>query len=262
MSMKPIETIRGLLLDIDGTLLVNDEPVPGGAGLISSLREARIPFRVTTNTTRRPRAATAVVLQRAGFDITAEEILAPAILAGLRILRSGRTRAGLLVPPEVRADLSGIVEDESHPDWLVVGDIGKGFTWERLNAAFRWLLDGASLLALHKNRYWHAGAEEGLVLDAGAFVAALEYSAGVTAEVVGKPSVAFFELALAELGLPAPQVLVVGDDVETDIAGGAAAGCRTALVRTGRFTGDPGELSGRRPDLIVDSVSDLVLPLG
>src|SRR3989454_1077173 len=175
MSMKPIETIRGLLLDIDGTLLVNDEP---------------------------------------------------------------------------------------HPDWLVVGDIGKGFTWERLNAAFRWLLDGASLLALHKNRYWHAGAEEGLVLDAGAFVAALEYSAGVTAEVVGKPSVAFFELALAELGLPAPQVLVVGDDVETDIVGGAAAGCRTALVRTGKFTGDPGELSARRPDLIVDSVSDLALPLG
>src|SRR5262249_60228650 len=88
------------------------------------------------------------------------------------------------------------------PDRVVVGDLGRGFTSDVLNAAFRHLRGGAGLIALQKNRYWSAGSE-GILLDAGAFVAALEYAAGVTAVVVGKPSARFFELALASIGVPA-----------------------------------------------------------
>src|SRR5262249_48798243 len=160
------------------------------------------------------------------------------------ILDSGRKRAGLLVPEDVRADLAGIEEDTHTPDWVVVGDIGRRFAFDVLNEAFRWLRAGARLLALHKNRCWHPSAEEGWVLDAVACAAALEDAAGVTAEVVGKPSPAFFRLSLRDMGLEASRVLVVGDDVESDGRGGASAGCRTALVKTGRFTGTRAELGG------------------
>jgi HAD superfamily hydrolase (TIGR01458 family) len=249
------EEIRGLLLDIDGTLLEDDRAIPGAADAIDRLRGAGIPFRLLTNTSRRSRRTIARVLQEAGIKAEADEILTPAALARRRITDSGRLRARLLIPAEARSDLPGVLEEEP-PDWLVLGDLGPDFTYERLNAAFRSIREGASFLALHKNRFWYAG-DRGWVLDAGAYVAALEYATGVQADVVGKPAPAFFHLALAELGLPPAQVLVVGDDRQADIEGGSAAGCRTALVRTGRFVELAAPGTREIADMLLASIADL-----
>lgn len=250
--------IRGLLVDIDGTLLVHDRPVPEAAEALERWTRSGVRYRLVTNTTRRSRAATAAVLRAVGLGVEATAVLQPAVLARRLILDSGRRRAGLLVPEEARADLDGVEPDERAPDWVVVADIGHAFDYARLNTALGWLRAGARLLALHKNPCWHPSPEQGWVLDAGAYVAALEYASGVTATVVGKPAPAFFELALAELGLPPHEVMVVGDDVAMDGRGGAAAGCRTALVRTGTFRGTEAELAGFRPDLVLDSVVELL----
>ncbi len=249
----------GLIVDIDGTLLVHDRAVPGAAELLARCARRGVPCRLVTNTTRRSRASTAAVLRRAGLDVPDEIVLQPAVLARRMILDSGRPRTGLLVPEDLRVDLAGIEEDLRAPDWVLVGDIGRRFDFDTLNGAFRWLRAGARLLALHKNPWWTPSAEEGWVLDAGAFVAALEYGAGVSAEVVGKPSPAFFQLAVRDMGLDASRVLVVGDDVASDGRGGASAGCRTALVRTGKFQGSQAELAGFEPDLVVDSVAAIAL---
>jgi HAD superfamily hydrolase (TIGR01458 family) len=254
--MSWIPGIRGALIDVDGTLLESDRAIPGAAEMLARLRAASIPFRLTTNTTRRSRSAVAEALRGAGLGVADGEVLAPSVLARRRILESGRIRAALLVPPPALVDFEGVQEDEDHPAWVVVGDIGRGFTFERLNQAFHWIRAGAGLLALHKNRLWDPGG--GLVLDAGPFVVALEYATGKEAELVGKPSRAFFALALADLGLPPPDVLVVGDDLEADCAGGAASGCRTALVLTGRSGRDDLRRSGTRPDLVVESVGALL----
>ena len=255
--MKDLEGIRGLLLDVDGTLLSDDRPIPGAAQAVDHLRGAGLRVRITTSITRRSRGAIADLLRSCGFVIDTEMVLNPSVLARRRVLESGRTCASLLVPDPARADFEGIERSDTQPDWLVVGDLGRAWTWDRLNTAFRSLRDGARLLALHKNPYWHDPAD-GWVLDAGAVVAALEYATGTVAEVVGKPSIDFFRLALADLGLPAGEVMVVGDDPETDVAGGAAAGCRTALVRTGQFNGDGRSLAEPRPDRILDSIVSLI----
>jgi HAD superfamily hydrolase (TIGR01458 family) len=249
----------GLIIDIDGTLLVHDRAVPGAAELLARCARRGLPYRIVTNTTRRSRAATAAVLREAGLGVRDEVVLQPALLARRRILDSRRLRTGLLVPEDVREDLRGIEEDSRTPDWALVGDLGRRFDFDTLNEAFRWLRGGARLLALHKNPCWQPTAEEGWVLDAGAFVAALEFAAGVTAEVVGKPSPAFFQLAVRDMGLEAHRVLVVGDDVEGDGRGGAAAGCRTALVKTGTFQGSKAQLGVFEPDLLLESVADLVV---
>ena len=124
-----------------------------------------------------------------------------------------------------------LVEDS--PDYVLVGDLGDGFTYARLNAAFRLLADGAQLLALQKNRYWRK--EDGLSLDAGPFVAALEYASGKSATVVGKPERDFFRLALEDMGLEPHEVAMVGDDAEADVAGAQAAGLIGIQVRTGKY---------------------------
>ncbi len=251
--------LRGLILDIDGTLLVHERAVPGAADVLAACARRRLPYRLVTNTTRRARASTAAALRRVGLDVPDEVVLQPAVLARRLILESGRPHTGLLVPDDVRADLEGLEVDTRQPDWVLIGDLGRGFDYDLLNAAFRWLRGGARLLALHKNPCWEPTAEQGWVLDVGAFVAALEYASGVTAEVVGKPSPAFFRLAVQDMGLAADEVLVVGDDVTNDGSGGAAAGCRTALVRTGSYRGTLEELGGFHPDLVLGSIADLVL---
>lgn len=253
-----IAGVRGALIDIDGTLLHDDAALPGAAELLRRLRSAGIPFRLTTNTTRRPRSAIAAVLSRAGVDVDEREILVPASLARRRIVESSRPRAGLLLREASKEDFVGVTEDESHPDWVVIGDLGSGFTYERLNQAFRWLRDGASLIALQKNRFWDAG-RDGILLDAGAFVAALEYAAGLTAQVVGKPSREFFVLALEDIGLSAGDVVSVGDSLENDCLGAARAGCRTALLRRGPLAERTEAYSDVVPDRLLDSIADLLI---
>ena len=93
-------------------------------------------------------------------------------------------------------------------------------TYERLNRAFRMLLDGAELVTLARNRYWQAN--DGLMLDTGPFCAALEHASGKTAILAGKPSPAFFEAALASTGAAPSETAVVGDDLESDVGGAQA----------------------------------------
>jgi HAD superfamily hydrolase (TIGR01458 family) len=141
-----------------------------------------------------------------------------------------------------------------------VGDLGAAWSFEHMNRAFRQVLAGARLVALQRNRYWKTAG--GLSLDAGPFVAALEYAAGVEATLVGKPSRAFFDIAVASLGVPASDVVMVGDDPMSDVAGAHGAGCAGVLVRTGKYRPGDDLPAGRLPDAVVDSVADLPVLFG
>ena len=254
--MAWIPGIKGVLCDVDGTLLAGDRAIPGGPRTLERFDAAGIVYRLTTNTTRRSRRAVADALNEAGYRVSEERVLNPAALARSRILASGSRRAALLVAPGAERDFDGVEAVDRDPDWVVLGDLGPAFDWDVMQRAFAWIRGGARLLALQKNRYWDAGDGE-MRIDAGAFVSGLEYSAGVEAELAGKPSPHFFAEAVASLELPAVRVLVVGDDVSTDGAGGARCGCKTATVRTGKFA--PGQLEAIEfePDLLVDSIADL-----
>ena len=139
------------------------------------------------------------------------------------------------------------------------GTSATGWTFDRLNRAFRQVAGGARLVAVQKNRYWRTG--DGLTLDAGPFVAAIEFASGCAATVAGKPSAEFFRAAAASMGLGTADLVVAGDDVDSDVRGAMAAGARGVLVRTGKFR--PADLGGvPAPDAVVDSVADLPRLLG
>jgi HAD superfamily hydrolase (TIGR01458 family) len=244
---------RGLLVDLDGTLYVGDEPVEGAREAVGRLRASGIAVRYVTNTTRKPRRWVCEHLLSLGFEVEETEVFTPARAAASCI---GDKSCHPLVDESLLEDLEGIPFTDDHPDYVLVGDIGEGFTYDRLNAAFRLLVDGAQLLALQKNRYWRR--EDGLSLDAGPYVAALEYASGVSATVVGKPEESFFRLAVEDLGLGAREVAMVGDDAEADVAGAQAAGLRGVQVKTGKYR--PGEEG--QPDLVLESVADLPGALG
>ncbi len=245
--------IRGLLVDLDGTLYVGDELVEGAREAVGELQASGIVIRYVTNTTRKPRRRVYEHLLSVGFGVEEAAIFTPArAAAGMLEERS----CFPLVDESLLEDLEGVAFTEDRPDYVLVGDLGEGFTYDRLNTAFRLLVDGAQLLALQKNRYWHG--EDGLYLDAGPFVAALEYASGESATVVGKPEKGFFELALREMGLAPHEAAMVGDDAESDVAGAQAAGLRGVQVRTGKYR--PG-VEGRA-DLVLDSFAGLPEALG
>ena len=250
-----LEGIEGILLDLSGVVYVQDEAVPGAADALAKLRDVGIPLRLVTNTTMRPRRSILERLERLGIKADPSELLTPATLAARRCKEAGYESVSLAVLDELREDLEGLEEGEGSVDAVIVGDLGEGWDYEVLNRAFRQLMDGAELIALQKNRYWETA--EGLSLDAGPFVSALEYATGREAEVVGKPSDAFFELALSELGVRAERAAMVGDDVEADVQGAMDAGLAGILVRTGKYREDLVRKSGIEPTATVDSIADV-----
>jgi HAD superfamily hydrolase (TIGR01458 family) len=250
-----LEGIEGLLLDLSGVVYVQDEAVPGAAEALAKLRAADLPIRLVTNTTMRPRRSVLERLERLGIEADPSELLTPATLAARRCKDAGYESVSLIVLDELREDLEGVPEGDGEVDAVIVGDLGDRWDYEVLNRAFRRLMDGAELIALQKNRYWETSA--GLSLDAGPFVTALEYATGREAEVVGKPSEAFFELALGELGVSAARAAMVGDDVEADVGGAIDAGLAGILVRTGKYREDLVRESGIEPTATVDSIADV-----
>lgn len=256
--MTWIPAALGALIDLDGTLVaVGQGPMPGAREFLARLHARGVPYRICSNTTRRSRTEVAQAMAADGLPVRAGDVVLPASLARRTIVASGALRAQLLVPDGCRPDFAGVEPVDEGGDWVVVGDLGRGFNADRLDAAFRALRGGARLLALHRNRFWDAGPGRGLVLDAGSYVAALEHATGATAEVVGKPSRTFYDLALSDLGLPAGDALMIGDNVENDVIGASAAGCWTCLVRGTAFRVEDLAEAPVRPDLLVDSVGEL-----
>ena len=245
--------VRALLVDLDGVLYVEDEAVEGAREAVAALRALPLALRFCTNTTSRSRPATLDKLRRLGFPLAGEELVTPAALAVRHCLEGGRRRAALLMSDDVKGDFAELVEDDEHPEAVIVGDLGRSFDYDVLNRAFRHVLAGAELVALQKNRYWRR--EDGLSLDVGPFVAALEYATGRDAHVVGKPAPEFFRAVLAEAGVEPGAAAMVGDDVETDVGGALDAGLAGILVRTGKYREDAVRASGVEPTATVDSIT-------
>jgi HAD superfamily hydrolase (TIGR01458 family) len=245
----------GVLLDIDGTVTDRGRVIPGAAETIRWLREKGIPFRFATNITRKPRHAIAGDLAALGVDCTADEILTATSATAKHLLALGVHRIALLLPAAAQEEFSGFELGTSHPQVVVVGDLGAQWSFETMNRAFRFLMNGAELLAIQKNRYWND--VDGLSLDCGPFVAALEYASGVTAAIAGKPSNTFFESAAAELGVPKNEIRMVGDDLESDVIGARAAGLLGILVRTGKYREEDEPRAVDESDAVIDSLGDL-----
>jgi HAD superfamily hydrolase (TIGR01458 family) len=250
--------MAAILLDIDGVFHVSGAPIAGAAGAVTTLRERGHRLRFVTNTTVRTRSALTSELKGFGVDIADDELQTTAA-AAVRALRGRRVLA--LTMPSVIEDLAGLDLVGEDADAVLVGgadegdETGRVFSYMNLARAFAELQTGADLYCLHKNRWWQTS--RGPLLDSGAFVAGLEYAAGVEATVIGKPSPVYFEAALAALDAEPKLAWMVGDDIEADIAGAQRYGMRTALVRTGKFRPDDLERSDITPDIVVNSLAEL-----
>ncbi|WP_069804285.1 TIGR01458 family HAD-type hydrolase [Thermogemmatispora onikobensis] len=261
-----METIRGVLLDIDGVLHVSMQPIEGAAEALRWLEQQGYRYAFVTNTTTMARPTLAQRLQAIGLPVSAEQLItAPvATAAYLRHAYPGK-RCWLLSKGDTAADFAGVelVEPGSsgaeHVDVVVIGGAEELLSYENMNRAFRLLMAGADLVAMHKNLYWRVS--DGLRLDSGPFVSALELASDKQAVIIGKPERAFFAEAVRLLGTEPEETLMVGDDLVNDVQGARRAGLRALLVCTGKHGPDTPLLREcppeERPEALLPSVAAL-----
>lgn len=248
--------VKGVLLDLSGVLYDGDRPVPGAVEAVAKLRESGLPVRFLTNSTRSPRRKLMAKLRAMGFELEDAELFTPAT-AACEILEAKGLKAHLLIHPDLEEDFEGF-DDAEDAGAVVVGDAGPYFSFDTLNAAFRVLSTGAAFYALAANRTFR-DADGKLSMDAGAFVAALEYASGQKAEVLGKPAKAFFAAALQDMGVAASDAVMVGDDVESDVAGALQAGLgKAVLVRTGKYREGDEARADPAPSHVADDLAEAV----
>ena len=238
---------------------MSGEPIDGGGAAVAKLRAAGHRLRFVTNNTTHSRRRLAEQIRSCGVDLDDDElqttpVAAAHALAGKRVLA--------LTMPDIVEDLDGIELVGEGADAVLLGGAeeqpelnNQVFSYVNLARAFAELQSGAELYSLHKNRWWQTA--RGPLLDAGAFVAGLEYAADMSATVLGKPSAAYFDAALDALDSDPKLTWMVGDDVEADLGGAAACGMRTVLVRTGKFRPDALETMRMQPDGIISSIAAL-----
>lgn len=243
---------KAVLIDLAGVLHVGDQPLPGAVAALRQLRASGMPVRFLTNTTRSPRAAIVDMLRQMGFEIAPEEVQT-AVLATQQYVMSRWQAPYWLAHPAIAGEIGA---SHPEPDVVVLGDAGEHFTFARLNEAFRLLMRGLPFVAMAKNRYFQEA--DGLTIDMGAYVSALEFASGQTATIIGKPSRHFFLGALQALGVAPGEAVLIGDDLRDDIGGAQEAGIAGVLVRTGKFRAGDDAHAEIQPALVADDFAAAV----
>ena len=244
---------KALLLDLSGVLYDGDTIIAGALEAVQRVQDSAMQLRFVTNTSQKTRTSLLQHLRDFGFTVE-EEQLFTAIDAARQWLRQRDLQPYCLVHDNIRAEFDDFEQRE--PNAVLVADAAQGFNYDNLNRAFQLCLEGSPLLGVGYNRYFKSGNH--VLMDAGAFIRAIEFAAGVEATIVGKPSPEFFQLVMESTGVAPGSALMVGDDVFGDGEGAMKAGIPAFLVRTGKYrAGDENKIEGNFP--VVDSIVEAVL---
>lgn len=258
--MQELRNIKGILFDLDGVLYVGSKVIEGAVEAVERIRASGLACRFVTNTSTLSLASLQQKINALGFSIPEREIISAPQAAVLFLRKQSNPVCQLLLAENVKQDFGEFRQSETKANFVVVGDIGDTWSYRLMNQVFNHLIDGARLIAIHKNRFWQT--EHGLRMDIGGFVSALEYASGSTAMIIGKPAPEFFDSALLDMGLLPQEVAMIGDDIDADVDGAQQAGLGGILVRTGKYRPAYAEASTVIPNLTLDSVKDLPAVLG
>jgi HAD superfamily hydrolase (TIGR01458 family) len=268
--------VRALLLDLDGVIVLAGEAIPGAAKALNELERRGMPYRIVTNTSAVSRRTLSRWSAKLGASIPPERFESALSASAAWTARHFKDRPlYVLASEDARTEFAG-QQLLSHAEAakrgasvaaVVIGDSPEDATYDNLNRAFRLVLDGAALIGMHRNGWWLT--PDGPTLDSGAFVVGLEFAAGRSATIVGKPSASFFAQGVRDLrreagrDLTRAEIAMVGDDVRTDVRAAQRAGLRGILVLSGKHGESDIETAatergGRWPDAVAPDLAAVV----
>jgi len=258
--------VRGLILDMDGVLWKDDTPIGDLRSIFDRIQARGLKTALATNNATLTVDEYLDKLRRFGVRLAPWQIVTSSEALAQVLANEYPQKGAVFVVGE-----NGIItalrdkgfapitdpDDRTRPV-AVVSSWDRQLTFQKLRRASLHVRAGVPLYATNADRSFPT--PEGLIPGAGSILAALETATDAKATVIGKPSRLMLELAAARMGLTKDEVLVVGDRLETDIAGGRAMQARTALVLSGVSQRPPTEKREPEPDLIVKDLAELVAP--
>ena len=252
-------SIKGILSDIDGTLYFKGAPVPGAVEAVEMLREKGLKLLFFTNTDSKTPKNVYKSLIEYGFKLEKDDIFTPIIALKEYLADKTDAKLYLVTTKEVKEEFHEFhhVRGKEIPDYVIVGDFRDNWDVNRLNDAFRYVIKHKAILLGTQGNKYYLDVNGEPVIDTGSFVHLIANAAHVKPKIFGKPSKEYFLQALKKLNLPSEDVIVVGDDIETDILGAQNANLRGILVKTGKgqfFKPSEGKII---PYTVIDSFCSL-----
>ncbi len=258
--MKNLSKIKGILCDIDGTLIFRGNPIPNAIETIIKLREREKRLLFLTNTDSRTPRAVFNSLLKLGFEIQEHEIFTPVIALKEYLKDNLEKKIYLVSTREVRKEFEEyhlIDDDNTQPDFVIISDFHDNWDVNRLNLAFKCISAGAKLIGTQGNKYY-IDKSGNPVLDTGSFVQMLSFATGKPSEIFGKPSSSYLLKAIQKLSLKPQECIVIGDDINSDIQGAINAGIKGILVKTGKGKDRKPSNLKISPYLTVDSINSIL----
>jgi HAD superfamily hydrolase (TIGR01458 family) len=256
---EKFSNVKGILSDIDGTLYFKGKPIPGAIETVSRLHELGLKLLFFTNTDSKSPKTVLKILKEYGFQIKKEEVFTPIIALKEFLTKFPNKKSYFVITKEVEREFQNIprVKGLEVPDFVIIGDFHDNWDVHRLNEAFKYVFKGASLLGTQGNKYFldHNGEPK---LDTGSFVQMIANATGVTPKIFGKPSKQYFIQALEKINLQASDVIVIGDDIDSDIMGALNSGIKSILVKTGKGQFYDSTKAKIKPYMVVNSFSSIL----
>lgn len=252
---------NGLLIDMDGVIYGGDRLIPGADDFIKKLLKKNIPFMFMTNNSQRTPLEVVRKLKKLGISVSEKHVYTSAMATG-QFLASQEPNGTVYVLGEggllTSLHDNGLTMVDTDPDFVVLGE-GRNFTLEMVQRAVDMILEGAKFITTNrdpspKKKGWNN-------LGIAATTAMIEEATGIRAFEVGKPSPVMMRSARKAMGLQTAETTVIGDTMSTDIQGGVQMGYKTILVLSGVATREDLIKFAFKPDLIVNSVSEIEFPL-
>lgn len=258
--MKLWNDVSGVLLDMDGTVYLGDNPIDGAAEFIRRLKDADIPYAFITNNSSNTRNYYYQRLKRMGFPATEDSVITSAVAAA-EFIKTERenSKTYVLASPEVEKELISLGVDvtDENPD-IVLLTFDRTMTYGKLNDAYRMISDGAEFIATHPDMF--CPTEDGYDVDIGPFITLLESLTGTKAKIIGKPEPLMLEMASRFLKINPNKAVMIGDRLYTDIKMAKDANIRSVLVLSGETSRDQLNGSDTRSTAVADSVADIMIP--
>lgn len=261
-NLPDVNDFDGYFFDLDGTILLGEQLLPGVPETLEALRAAGKQILFLTNTTTRTRTECSVRLQKLGLDAQVNEIMTAAYASALYMREQGDKAAVFVIgekalTSELEEQGIRLTTDPLRATHVLVG-MDMHFDYDKLHQAMKAVRSGAALIAANPDPFCPVDGDE--IPDTWSMVKAIEAASCIPpAIVLGKPSAHYGAKVLELSGLSAERCLMVGDRLETDIAFGAGTGMRTALVLTGVTNAQQLQQFPVQPDYVWEALSDLLL---
>ncbi len=256
-STARLRKLRGLLLDLDGTLYVSGEKLERTSELFAALRDYDLPFVCLTNNSSQRSSDYVAKLRRMEIEVSPQEVMTSGEAMIFHVLEATPHRSAFVVGTEaLRAEAAdhGIALDEEDPDCLLLG-YDTEIDYHKLSVATRLLFAGKPYFATHPDLT--CISDRGLLPDIAAYIAGLAAVTGREPEILGKPERPMVQAAAARLGQPIETLAMVGDQLDTDMTMAARHGLLGVLVLSGETDEDKLAAWPARPDLVVNDVGEL-----